>query len=226
MRGLPADPRRHSPLMAKRPEDRIQTPEDLATLLCAVCPHGRRAPLTGGTLTVSFPAVIAMGVAALFVFISLLGIGAHFVMRPAPIPPPSWSKKAKRYALDFDKDTLVTLPDNLIRDSPALTVEMWFRTDTSGACCLAISTPRTRIGRPWIVPLLYVGQDGILRGAVWAPPSIRSPAARVNDGRWHHAALTADGRTQSLIQDGKLVNTLSGDIDHLTMSKTRSAWLF
>ncbi len=43
----------------------------------------------------------------------------------------------------------------------------------------------------------------------------------VNDGNFHHATLAGDTNTQSLYLDGNLVGTLSGTINHLSMSKNQ-----
>ncbi|WP_412126550.1 DNRLRE domain-containing protein [Streptomyces xinghaiensis] len=107
----------------------------------------------------------------------------------------------------------VQLPDQLVSDTPYLTVELWFRTTGSGVLfsyqdhTLEENTP----GK--YTPALYVGTDGKLRGEFWngATAPITS-AGTVNDGNWHHAALTAAGNTQTLYLDGARAGSLSGDI--------------
>ncbi|MDI1462732.1 ricin-type beta-trefoil lectin domain protein [Catellatospora sp. KI3] len=62
-------------------------------------------------------------------------------------------------------------------------------------------------------PALYVGTDGRLRGKVWqgSGPAISS-ATQVNDGQWHHAAISTAAATQTLYLDGTAVGSLSGTI--------------
>ncbi|WP_405523689.1 DNRLRE domain-containing protein [Streptomyces canus] len=107
----------------------------------------------------------------------------------------------------------VQLPDQLVSDTPYLTAELWFRTTGSGVLFSYQDHTLEEATTGKNTPALYVGTDGKLRGEFWngtAAP-ITSSAA-VNDGTWHHAALTAAGNTQSLYLDGTEVGSLSGDI--------------
>ncbi|MEV2278313.1 DNRLRE domain-containing protein, partial [Nocardiopsis sp. NPDC049922] len=107
----------------------------------------------------------------------------------------------------------VRLSDWLVTQTPYLTVELWFRTTGDGVLfsyqdhTLDEATPGSH------TPALYVGADGKLRGqfANGTTAPITSAGA-VNDGQWHHAALTAAGSTQSLYLDGARVGTAEGQI--------------
>src|SRR5205823_1032377 len=65
-------------------------------------------------------------------------------------------------------------------------------------------------------PVLYVGTDGKLYGHFWNG-SVNGIATSnvVNDGAWHHVALSGDGSTQSLYLDGNPVGTTDGAIDNI-----------
>lgn len=108
----------------------------------------------------------------------------------------------------------IVLPSGTLKKSRDTAVEVWFK------------TPATGVGGPLVgyqnkawgtapgtgVPALYVGNDGKLRGQFWtgtvAP--ITDTTKNVNDGKWHHAVLSASGSTQSLYLDGKLSGTVTG----------------
>ncbi|WUH64387.1 DNA/RNA non-specific endonuclease [Streptomyces sp. NBC_00441] len=107
----------------------------------------------------------------------------------------------------------VQLPDQLISDTPYLTAELWFRTTGSGVLLSYQDHTLEEATAGKNTPALYVGTDGMLRGEFWngkAAPI--TSATTVNDGTWHHAALTAAGNTQTLYLDGKKAGSLSGDI--------------
>ncbi|MFJ4498584.1 DNRLRE domain-containing protein [Streptomyces sp. NPDC088864] len=117
-------------------------------------------------------------------------------------------------AVTFNGTTsYVQLPDQLISDTPYLTAELWFRTTGSGVLLSYQdhTLEEATVGKN--TPALYVGTDGKLRGEFWngkAAPI--TSGTTVNDGTWHHAALTAAGNTQTLYLDGKKAGSLSGDI--------------
>ena len=109
------------------------------------------------------------------------------------------------FALDFDGvDDYVSLPDEFLPWlSSATTIEVWFKT-TAGGVILG-----QQIGRPFdfvqsLVPIIYVGQDGLLRAQYWFEGGIVSPITSpvaVNDGTPHHVAITYDGSTFRLYLD-------------------------
>ncbi|MBW1597815.1 DNRLRE domain-containing protein [Streptomyces sp. JJ38] len=107
----------------------------------------------------------------------------------------------------------VQLPDQLVSDTPYLTVELWFRTMGSGVLFSYQDHTLEENTTGAFTPALYVGTDGKLRGEFWngsATPI--TSATPVNDGTWHHAALSAAGNTQTLYLDGVAVGSLSGSI--------------
>ncbi|WP_180686293.1 DNRLRE domain-containing protein [Streptomyces gossypiisoli] len=107
------------------------------------------------------------------------------------------------------------LPDQLLTDSPFLTVEMWFRTTEPGVLATlqntAVGTQPTQFS-----PFLNVDANGKLRGQFYTSeyygtkPIVSSQA--VTDGAWHHVALTGAGNTQNLYLDGTAIGSLTGTI--------------
>ncbi|MFE7132987.1 DUF6531 domain-containing protein, partial [Streptomyces sp. NPDC057638] len=106
------------------------------------------------------------------------------------------------------------IPPGTVNKSRDVAVEVWFRTAPGGVGGPLVGYQNKAWGStPGVgVPTLYVGTDGFLRGQFWtgAVEPITDRTELANDGRWHHAVLSASGSTQSLYLDGKLVGTLSG----------------
>ncbi|MFD0883228.1 LamG-like jellyroll fold domain-containing protein [Streptosporangium algeriense] len=122
-------------------------------------------------------------------------------------------------AATFSGSSSLALPDHLIpRLGGQLSVEMWFKTTTSGIIASAADTVGALPGNGQ--PLLYVGTDGKLRGQFRITDSsgpIISPitsAAAVTDDAWHHVVLTGSATTQTLYLDGVAAGSLTGAIDH------------
>ncbi|MBG0825910.1 DNRLRE domain-containing protein [Planomonospora sp. ID91781] len=116
----------------------------------------------------------------------------------------------------------VSLPSGAVKRSHELAVELWFKNLSTGAGGPLLGYQDKPLGTtPGTgVPVLYVGTDGRLRGqfADGAISPITSTAL-VNDGKWHHAVLSATGSTQTLYLDGKVAGTLTGRTpQHLAMT--------
>lgn len=108
-------------------------------------------------------------------------------------------------AFSFDGvNDYIKLPDNFFPwlTSP-FTFSLWFQTSATGVLIgQQTSIPfNNAIGS---VPGIYVDADGLLRAEMFwngtANP-LRSPRA-VNDGQFHHVAVTYDGARQSVFLDG------------------------
>lgn len=119
------------------------------------------------------------------------------------------------------QSSLVKLPAGLIKKNRDLAVEMWFKTTTGGPLLgmqhfefgsdATPSSPQ--------MPVLWVGTDGKLRGNFWnSKIEPITTTGTVNDDRWHHVVLSGSLGTQSLFLDGKFVNSVTGEINHLTMT--------
>lgn len=101
-----------------------------------------------------------------------------------------------------------------MRKNRDLAVELWFKTTTGGPLFGYQKAPIS--GTPTgAVPVLYVGNDGKLRGQFWngAAAPITS-AAGVNDDRWHHVVLSGSLATQTMYLDGQKIGTVQGEISH------------
>lgn len=117
-------------------------------------------------------------------------------------------------AATFDgSSSSVRLSDWLVAQTPYLTVELWFRTTDNGVLFSYQDHTLDEATSGSYTPALYVGTDGKLRGQFWngtADPITSGEA--VNDGAWHHVALTASGNTQSLYLDGAEIGSVDGEI--------------
>ncbi|MFB8183276.1 LamG-like jellyroll fold domain-containing protein [Streptomyces sp. NPDC055966] len=108
----------------------------------------------------------------------------------------------------------VALPNSLLTSASYAAVGMWFKTTGSGVLFSYQADALSKTSTPGsYTPALYVGTSGKLYGELWnnsvAP---MATSASVADGKWHYAALSAAGTTQSLYLDGALVGTLSGQV--------------
>jgi len=135
---------------------------------------------------------------------------------------PAWTTGIISGAVSFDgTDDFVSVADNLLRDNLSLTLAMWIRTTASGIL-FAYQNAAYPSSSTNGVPALYVGTDGKLRGEFWmGAVSPIASALSVSDGRWHHVAVTGNTNTQTLYLDGQPAGTLSGQINHLDMSKNQ-----
>jgi len=83
--------------------------------------------------------------------------------------------------------------------------DAWFATSSTGVLFgqNTVGPFNTPIG---FVPGIYVGEDGLLRVQVFWSGSINPLAStvKVNDGHFHHVAVTYDGTTESAYLDGTL----------------------
>lgn len=116
-------------------------------------------------------------------------------------------------------DSSVSLPSDLITDGTDVTVELWFKAASSTSSGVLFSDDADALSNSSgntdnHDPTLYVGGNGELYGEFWngSIDPIHS-ATSVDDGNWHYAVLTASSTSQSLYLDGKLVGSLSGQID-------------
>src|SRR5262249_17291419 len=95
-----------------------------------------------------------------------------------------------------------------------VTVEAWFRTTTNGVI-LGEQTRAPFISPPQYVPILYVRTDGPMRSELWGGTSTPLAAsAAVNDGQWHHAAISYDGGTFRMYLDGQLAASRAGGLSN------------
>nr|WP_311137481.1 DNRLRE domain-containing protein [Streptomyces sp. I6] len=112
-------------------------------------------------------------------------------------------------------DSVIELPDNTLKTSAFVSVEMWFKTTQPGV--LATLQNAAAGERPTrYSPYLSVDGTGRLRGQFFttehagAKPIVSTQA--VNDNAWHHAVLTSAATTQTLYLDGVKVGSLTGTV--------------
>ncbi len=119
-------------------------------------------------------------------------------------------------AFSPDSASRVVLPSKLTSPTMSLAVELWFRTTSGGVLMSYADKPFGTAAAEW-APILYVGQDGHLRGGFWVPKptgqrQIQSTEA-VNDGQWHHVVLSGAIDKQILYIDGKAQLASPGDTE-------------
>ncbi|MBB6122239.1 DNRLRE domain-containing protein [Nocardiopsis algeriensis] len=119
------------------------------------------------------------------------------------------------HALTTGQGAYAQLPEAILhRVGTRITVEAWFSTTGHGTVIGAVDKPTASTQRNQII---YVGTDGKLRAQFWTTDNTVDPittTSAVNDGQWHHVALTSDGMTQTLYLDGEKVGTKSGQVEH------------
>lgn len=112
--------------------------------------------------------------------------------------------------------SLVTLPTKTTTESSSQSVSMWFKTGATRGVLFsyqrdAVTPGATTPGN--YDPVLYIGQDGKLRGEFWMGATTPITTANpVNDNQWHHVALSGNGGIQTMYLDGVKVGDLSGAI--------------
>ncbi|MGK4586129.1 LamG-like jellyroll fold domain-containing protein [Kitasatospora sp. HPMI-4] len=117
------------------------------------------------------------------------------------------SGSADGTAVTFNGTTSsVQLPATAAAVAGPNTIELWFKTTTSGTLYGYQSFPlgAAHTNSDFWNPALYVGSDGKLYGDLWtgdASTTLNS-SQTVNDGNWHHAVLADDDSGQTLYLDG------------------------
>ncbi|TMR97992.1 LamG-like jellyroll fold domain-containing protein [Nonomuraea basaltis] len=113
-------------------------------------------------------------------------------------------------AATFAAGSVVKLPSSTVPHlGDQLSVETWFKTTQSGVIMAAGTAESSNLARG---AMLYVGTDGKLRGSLDAVMTPITSAGAVNDGQWHHVALTVAGQDQTLYLDGQQVGTMTGQV--------------
>ncbi|MEU4574645.1 LamG-like jellyroll fold domain-containing protein [Nonomuraea sp. NPDC023979] len=114
-------------------------------------------------------------------------------------------------AATFKAGSVVQLPSNTIPHlGDQMSVEAWFKTTQSGVI-MAAGTGQNAAGLARGA-MLYVGTDGKLRGSLDTVMTPITSAGTVNDGQWHHVALTVAGQNQTLFLDGAQVGTMTATV--------------
>ena len=77
--------------------------------------------------------------------------------------------------------------------------------------------------------ILHVGPDGCIRGSLEPYKFMKGPC--INDGQWHHVALSASSDWQCMFVDGHVVCSINFGIGHelhrcVLLSFTQSSSIF
>jgi RHS repeat-associated protein len=122
-------------------------------------------------------------------------------------------------ALDLGANpaSAATLPPNLLTGSATIGVELWFRAEPGErGIIFSVQKGDDPTASPGCaIPMLYIGTDGLLHSGLWADSGADkkiqlNSTARVDDGAWHHVALTTAVTQQTLYLDGAQADTESG----------------
>lgn len=85
-------------------------------------------------------------------------------------------------------------------------IELWFRTSQGGVILGQQDVTPFAIPDKGYVPALYVGTNGLLYAHVfWGLDDVLATTNAVNDGQWHHVAVTYDGLQEILYLNGQLI---------------------
>jgi RHS repeat-associated protein len=125
--------------------------------------------------------------------------------------------------------SVVRMPDDLVRNSAYIGVEMWFKTtSTAGGALFSTGHELPGAATPsGSMPVLYVGTDGKLYGHLWNEQVTGMVSANpVNNGTWHHVALSGALNTQTLYLDGVAVGTQAGTLSNLDTHNVVGAGAF
>lgn len=123
---------------------------------------------------------------------------------------PRWTAGIGGFALNFDGDDEVRMPDSAGLEPPRLTVEAWARNaGTPGSYRYVVSKGATACHASSYG--LYTGSGAGLAfyvsGSAGYAVSAQATPAAVWDGAWHHVAGTYDGQTVRLFVDGAQVGS-------------------
>ncbi|GAA1380935.1 LamG-like jellyroll fold domain-containing protein [Catellatospora chokoriensis] len=110
------------------------------------------------------------------------------------------------------------LPAEDVPTAGPVSMSMWFKMpagNTAGGVLYSYqAAPMSNLDAAghW-TPALYVGTDGKLRGQIWIESmTMMTSDNAVNDGKWHHVAISAASNSQALYLDGAKIGTLNSAI--------------
>ncbi|MFF7633641.1 LamG-like jellyroll fold domain-containing protein [Kitasatospora sp. NPDC008050] len=100
-------------------------------------------------------------------------------------------------------NSLLQLPANAAPTKSPATVDMWFKTTTSGVLYSYQDAPMGATQGSYN-PALYVGTDGHIHASFWtgSPNYSLTSDRTVTDGTWHQVVLAGDDSGQTLYLDG------------------------
>jgi Concanavalin A-like lectin/glucanases superfamily/Beta-propeller repeat len=121
-------------------------------------------------------------------------------------------KVGQAFSFTSASNSYVQLPDNVFPFPPntpnnadryaPFTFDLWFQTTSSGVI-LGQQAGNVFGSLSGHVPVIYVGTDGLLRVEMFWGNGVRiTSTSTVNDGAFHHLAVTFDGATETAYVDG------------------------
>jgi len=124
-------------------------------------------------------------------------------------------KVGQAFSFDGSLNSYVAVPTGAFPTQPGngpFTFETWFQTTTGGVVLGQQSGPAYETSVGGWTPAIYIGPDGVLNAQMFYSTNgvtpISSPIV-VNDGKWHHVAVTYDGSNEVLYLDGGSLGTIA-----------------
>ena len=109
------------------------------------------------------------------------------------------------FSFDGSQSPFVSIPSGVFPfpTAQSFTFETWFKTTTGGVILGQQDGPPYVSIQGW-VPAVYVGTDGLLRAQLFGNDDNHplTGSIPVNDGKFHHVAVTFDGTNQTAYVDG------------------------
>jgi Concanavalin A-like lectin/glucanases superfamily len=112
-------------------------------------------------------------------------------------------------------DDYIRLPANIFpvpvsgEGHTPFSFEVWFETSAAGTILGQQDQLPFNTTLGGYVPAVYVGTKGVLYAQLfWGSDVPLASQGAVNDGLFHHAVVTYDGRLEALYLDGKLINRM------------------
>jgi hypothetical protein len=132
-------------------------------------------------------------------------------------------KVGQAFSFDGSQSPYVQIPAGAFAAEPSSTpfsFETWFNTSSNGVILSREGAAAYSSSPGGWIPAIYVGSDGKLYTEVFytgsTNPAVSSYA--VNDGQWHHVAVTYDGSTEITYLDGAVSSTQTNFVQAQTDS--------
>ncbi|MGW1326855.1 LamG-like jellyroll fold domain-containing protein [Streptomyces antibioticus] len=111
-------------------------------------------------------------------------------------------------AIKLTGDGAVEMPVESLGTSTAMTVELWFRTESQGVLVTNQDSDFGDTPTGWR-PMLLIDADGKLRGRFSGTGSSLLSKTAVTDNTWHHVMLTGNAGMQALFVDGEIQGSMA-----------------
>ncbi|MCF4140407.1 DNRLRE domain-containing protein [Streptomyces sp. Tue 6430] len=111
-------------------------------------------------------------------------------------------------AASFTGDGAVEMPVESLGTKTAMSLELWFRTESQGVLVVNQDADFGDTPTGWR-PMLLVDAAGKLRGRFSGTGSSLLSKEAVTDNKWHHVMLTGNAGMQALFVDGELQGSMA-----------------